>query len=405
MKRILLYTLVSVMTLFTTTAQAADFEWGTATWNIDDQQTFNSIDELQQVGIKLTYTNFTATPDDFSMSFFNLLAVNYDLFVDDNIEPIKAGASSEPGQGLVVNFDYNFVEGHRYRIVTTESRLVFANIATYSTDTLTTNTDSYTISFEVKGPELVKTIDVEATMSLSIVDQETNRTFSHLDVNDICQALGIQNIAEASVWGLNLNGSYCPVYSSLFDGWRDADGEYTLWYGGWDSYHGHNAYPAVYSIKINETCDYLFYFFYDYWSEYDPEKSDTIGGGALQARRRAPETHYNHVIWDWEWTDSAGVTQVTQYDRKYRCDEGSDYKASFAFIANNKMVQVNATLHFVSQEAYAEYVSGVREVTYSVPSIARTNIYNISGQRVPSLSRGLNIVRDNTGYRKVMILR
>lgn len=401
MKRILLYTLVSVMTLFTTTAQAADFEWGTATWNIDDQQTFNSIDELQLVGIKLTYSN----PANFSMTFFNVISVDYDLYVDDASEPIKAGASSSPGEGLVVNFEYNFVEGHRYRIVTTESRLVFANIATFTTDTLSTNTDCYSISFEVKGPELVKTIDVEATMSLSIIDQETNRTFSHLDVNDICQALGIQNIMEATVWGLNLNGSYCPVYSSLFDGWRDADGEYTLWYGGWDSYHGHNAYPAVYCIKVNETCDSLFYFFYDYWSEYNPETPDTIGGGTLQARRRAPDTHYNNIIWDWEWTDEAGDTQVTQYDRKYRCDEGSDYKASFAFLANNKMVHVNATLHFVSQEAYAEYVSGVREVTNSVPAYARINIYNISGQRVPSLSRGLNIVRDNTGYRKVMILR
>ena len=181
MKRILLYTLVSVMTLFTTTAQAADFEWGTATWNIDDQQTFNSIDELQLVGIKLTYTN----PANFSMTFFNLIAVDYDLYVDDDTEPIKAEASSDPGQGLIVNFDYDFVEGHRYRIVTTESRLVFVNIATYSTDTLTTNTDSYTISFEVKGPELVKTIEVEGTMSLAIVNQETDRTFSALDVNEI----------------------------------------------------------------------------------------------------------------------------------------------------------------------------------------------------------------------------
>ncbi len=339
------------MAITSTNVCAADFEWGTATWNIDDQQTFNSIDELQLVGIRLTYTN----PANFSMTFFNMLAVNYDLFVDDNTEPIKAEASSDPGQGLVVNFDYDFVEGHRYRIVTTEARLVFANIATYSTDTLTTNTDSYTISFKVKGPKLVKTIEVEGTMSLAIVNQETDRTFSALDVNEICQALGIENIAEATVYGLNLNGSYCPVYTSLFDGWRDADGEYTLWYGGWDSYHGHNAYPAVYSIKINETCDSLFYFFYDYWSEYNP---DAIGGSS-----QAPDTHYNNIVWNWDNGDGS----ITQYDRKYRCDEGSDYKASFAFIANDKMVRVNAIMHFVSQEEYEKYLNhNLFTITYLI---------------------------------------
>ncbi|MCR5819872.1 MAG: hypothetical protein K6F94_02820 [Bacteroidaceae bacterium] len=401
MKHKLLLAIVSLMTLCTT-VQAKDFEWGTATWNIDDQQTFQNIDELNLVGITLTYTN----PANFQLTFFNMLAVNYDLYVDDETEPIKAMASSEPGKGLAVNFDYNYVEGHKYRIVTTEALLVQANIATHTTDTLTSNTtDSYSISFEIKGPDLVKTIEVESVMSLAITDQEAQLTYSKLDVNEICQALGIETITEANVCGLNVNGSYCPTeYNSIFDGWRDADGEYTKWGGGWDPYHSHNAYPAVYCVKINESSDTLKYYFYDYWTTYDPEKPDSIGGGSLQqAKRRAPETHYNSIVWDWEWTDSLGNKQVTQYERRYRCDEGSDYKASFAFVANDKMVRVNATMHFVSQEQYAELVT-VEGIPASAATFSRKGIYNMSGQRVSTLGRGLNMVPDNSGsYRKVLL--
>ena len=54
----------------------------------------------------------------------------------------------------------------------------------------------------------------------------------------------------------------------------------------------------------------------------------------------------------------AGGT-VTQYRRNYRCEEGKDYKASFIYVANRKSVVLNATLHFVSQEAYIEYLNSL----------------------------------------------
>ena len=256
--------------------------------------------------------------------------------------------------GTDIVISYPFVEGHKYRLVTTSTVLAQANLATLSTDTLSISTDSYSISFSIKGPELVKTIDVEGTMALTITSQDYDLTYSLLDADGIKQALGISDISEATVYGLNGNGSYNPNYIDPFDGWRDADGEYTVWGGGAGGgvYEllGHNPYPAVYSIKISEKADSIYYYFYDYWTEYDPNAADSIGGGTIQqAPRRAPETHYHNMVWDWDNGDGT----ITQYTRRWRCDEGSDYKAAFAIIANKKMVRINATLHFVSQEEYA----------------------------------------------------
>ena len=400
MKRFLHIYLFSVVTLLSLTTQAADFQWGTAAWNIQDGKVYEDISDLKQEGIVLTFTN----PANYSVSFFQLLAVNYDLFVDDQTEPIKAGASSEPGKGLVVEFDYDFVEGHRYKIVTTESRLMQANLATRQTDTLSTNTDSYTISFSIKGPELVKTIEVEGTMALTITNQEATPTYSELDTEAIKSALGISEMSEAKAYGLNLNGSYNRALTSpdfgydVFDGWRDADGEYTVYAGGAGGgiYNllGHNPYPAVYCIKITEALDAIYYYFYDYWKEYDPNAPDSGGGIISMAPRRAPDTHYHNMIWDWEWTDEEGNPQVTQYTRYWRCDEGEDYKASYAIIANKKMVRINATLHFVSQEEY-EKLMGMNSVKLS--GKGETAVYGIDGRRRQSLTRGLNVLRQADG--------
>jgi hypothetical protein len=209
--------------------------------------------------------------------------------------------------------------------------------------------------------------------------------------------LNIQDISEAKVYGLNLNGSYNDHHADYYDGWRDADGEYTTWRGGWDTYHGHNAYPAVYSIKITEKADSIHYFFYDYWREYDPNDPDEIGGGSMGSRR-APKTSYNSILWEWDNGD--GTT--TTYRRNYRCDEGKDYKASFIIIANKKAVQINATLHFISQEDYKTVITDIAGVKINDQTIKM--IYNINGTRQNSLQKGLNIVKGTDGsIRKVFV--
>ncbi|MBR3513549.1 MAG: DUF5115 domain-containing protein [Bacteroidaceae bacterium] len=354
MKRHLLTLIVALTALCQASAQTT-FQWGTATWNFEDGTVFQSIDDLKQAGITLTYPN----PSNFTLTFFNAIPVSYDLYVDDATEPIKDSASGHGSTTVSFTGKHadQYVEGHRYRIVTTGAALVQVvpvDLATYSTDTLSTDNTSYSISFEIKGPELVKTIDVESSMSLSITSQDYDLTYSLIDTKEVCSLLGISSISEAAVWGLNVNGSYNPYFRDPFDGWRDADGEYTVWGGNAFSQLGHNAYPAVYCIKLNETADTVSYFFYDYWREYDPNENDSIGGGTIvqQAPRRAPDTHYNRIVWDWDNGD--GTT--TKYTRNYRVDEGQDYKASFAIIANQKMVRVNATMHFLSQEAYAEWL-------------------------------------------------
>lgn len=403
MKRFLRFLLLSILTLSGVAAHAAEFQWGTATWNIENGKVYEDINDLKAAGITLTYTN----PGRYSLGFFHIISVDYDLFVDDDTTPIKAGASTAPG-GLVVDFDYDFVEGHSYRIVTTESRLCQANLATYTTDTLSTNTDSYTISFSIKGPELVKTIETEAYMSLYIVNQEWQLTSSTIDADEICSALGISDVAEAKVFGLNGNGSYNRALTDpsfgydVFDGWRDADGEYTVYNGnaGGGIYNllGHNPYPAVYSIKLSEQCDSMFYYFYDYWKEYDPTDPDEVPSSGSGVKRRAPETHYNYVIWDWDNGD--GTT--TQYRRSYRCDEGSDYKASYAIIANEKMVRIDATMHFISVDDYLK-LTGVRSVQQR--GAKNAEVYGIDGKRRPAVRRGLNIVRKTDGTTQKVIIK
>lgn len=361
MKKILL-TLTALTVVIM--ASAKDYAWGTAQWNIQDGTVFEGVDDLtQKGGLTLTFGN----PNKYTFTFFQMLSVSYDLFIDDATEPIKTGASASRGSALIVVFDYDFVEGHDYRIVTTENRLMQANLATYTTDTISTNYDSYTISFTIKGPELVKIINVEADMSLAIIDQNEQLTFSPIDSDGILEALGIDGLGEAKVYGLNPNGSYNKAFTDpnfgydVYDGWHDADGGFTVWSGGAGGgiYNllGHNPYPAVYSIKFHEPYDQVEYFFYDYWKEYDPDEPGEIPGTGsgvkpMLAPLRAPETHYNSIIWDWEWIDDNGDPQVTQYRRNYRCDEGEDYKASFAVVANQKMVLINATMHFLSQEDY-----------------------------------------------------
>lgn len=390
-KTLLLFLMVFVAV---TTTYAKDFVWGTATWNIEDGKVYNDIDDLKAEGIVLTYPN----PTNYTLTFFHMLAVEYNLYVDGAEEPIQANASAQ--QGTAVQLDYPFVEGHSYRIVTTKALLAKANLATYSTDTLSINEDSYTISFEVKGPEVVKTIDVDGTMALTITDQNAELTYSLVDTVSIIQALGIASVAEAEVYGLNVNGSYNPYFIDPFDGWHDADGEYTVYSGNnsfiYEIVGGHNPYPPVYCVKLNATCDTVSYFFYDSWKIYDPDDPGEVPSSS--GKRRAPQTSYNNIVWDWEWIDGDGQPQVTQYLRSYRVDEGSDYKASFIVKANKKAAIINATLHFVSQEAYAAYIAAsVKDVKNTSTQERPVAIYSPNGVSQSSLQKGFNIIRNSDG--------
>ena len=307
-----------------------------------------------------------------------------------------------------------FVEGHDYRIVTKGAKLCQANLATYTTDTISSCSDSYTINFRINGPEIVKTLEYKAIMSLAIINQESQLTFSEVDTATINACLGINDITEAQFLGLNTNGSYNIAFYSpdygydFFDGWRDADGGYTVWSGnaGGGAYNlvgGHNPYPAVYCIKFNETCDTIKYYFYDYWKEYNPDDPGEIPGTGSGVKHygpmRAPETHYQSVIWDWEEEDGS----ITQYTRSYRCVEGEEYHASFIFKANDKAVKINAAMLFVSVDDYESTLTNISE-RKNVLTTEPNTFYNISGMRQNALSKGLNIIIDDNGTtRKVLV--
>ena len=362
------------------------FTWGTATWNTADNAVYDGIEAFEAAGLTLSYPN----PSGFALNFLNVLLVEFDLFVDGSTEPIKATSSAQGSTDVLIS--YPFVEGHQYKIVTTKAQLCQANLSTYTTDTLTTNEDSYSISFTINGPALQKTIDVEGWMSLAIVNQDYTKTISTVDVADICATLGISNISEATMHALRPNGSYCD-YMSYFDWWRDADGDFTPYNAGYNSVFGHNAYPAVYCIKVNETADTVTYYFYDYWTVI--EEGDDNQGGSIVTR--APQTVYSNDTVDWENEDGT----ITQYRRSYRVVEGEDYVSEVMYVANGKSVILRATLHFVSEEEWNEKTA-ITEAKAEATGIVE--FYSISGARLDALQQGINIVRYGDGtVRKVFV--
>ena len=363
------------------------FVWGTATWNTEDNVVYNGIAEFEAAGLTLSYPN----PTGYTLNFLNVVLVNFDLYVDGSEEPVKASSSAQASSDVVIS--YPFVEGHDYKIVTTRACLAQANLATYTTDTLSTNEDSYEISFTIKGPELQKTIEVEAWMSLAIIDQNETMTVSKVNPTEICAALGISDISEAEMHALRPNGSYCD-YMSYFDWWRDADGDFTPYNAGYNSVFGHNAYPAVYSIKVNEAADSVTYYFYDYWKEIDPEEGSTSGGSTLT---RAPQTVYSNDTVNWDNGDGT----FTPYRRSYRVEEGKDYVSEVMYVANMKSVILRATLHFVSEEEWNEKTAIEQTTAVATESV---EYYSISGVRQDGLQKGINIVRYADGTtRKVMV--
>lgn len=404
MKHLLLTTQMAIAAI-ATQAQVT-FQWGSASWNIEDGRVYESIEEFDADPVTLTYEN----PANFNLTFFNILAINYDIYMDGAEEAIPAGSSKQMGTNVALTYD--FVEGHDYRIVVNGALLCQANLATYSTDTLTTNNDKYTISFRINGPEIVKEYNYEASMSLAIIDQEEELTYSEVDVASICADLGISDITEAKLIGLNANGSYNKAFTSpeygydFFDGWRDADGGYTVWNGNagggaYDLVGGHNPYPAVYCMKFSETCDTIKYYFYDYWKEYDPEEPGEIPNTGSGVKRysplKAPETHYNSVIIDWDNGD--GTT--TQWVRRYRVDPGCDYKANFIFKTQEKAVLIHATMHFVASEYDPDSINTLTEKAADGKAL----IYGINGARKNSLTKGINIVVSPDGQTRKFYLK
>lgn len=364
------------------------FTWGTATWNTADNVVYESIEAFETAGLTLSFPN----PSGYALNFLNVLLVNFDLYIDDAQEPVKASSSAQGATDVLIS--YPFAEGHQYRIVTTKAQLCQANLSTYTTDTLTATNDSYSISFSIVGPELQKTIDVEGWMSLAIVNQEYTKTISTVDVADICATLGISTISEATMHALRPNGSYCD-HMDYFDWWRDADGDFTPYNAGYNSIFGHNAYPAVYSIKVNETADTVTYYFYDYWKVIDPEEGNNAGGSTIVTR--APQTVYSNDTVDWENEDGT----ITQYRRSYRVVEGEDYVSEVMYVANGKSVILRATLHFVSEEEWNEKTA-ITEAKAEATGIVE--YFSISGARLEALQQGINIVRYGDGtVRKVFV--
>lgn len=361
---------------------SSTFIWGEATWNTENNVVYEGIEKFEEAGLTLSYPN----PTGFALGFLNVILVEYDVYVDDDETPIKTHSTAQGSSNVLI--DYAFVEGHDYKIVTTKAQLAQANLATRTTDTLSTSLDSYEISFTINGPEIVDTIEVENWMSLAITDQEYIKTVSTVDVTKITSALGINNINEAVMHPIRPNGSYCD-HMDYFDWWRDADGDFTTYNGGWNSIFGGNAKPAVYSIKVNEAADSVTYYFFDAWREYVPTEDETVGGGTITTRAT--------VVWDWDNGDGS----TTKYNRTYRVEEGTDYQSSVMYVANQKAVVLRATLHFVSEEEWHE------KTAIEEPSKVATEAveyYSIAGVRQPGLQKGINIVRYTDGTtRKVMV--
>ena len=400
MKKLLLTTLLALAAI--TTQAQIQFEWGTATWSIENGRVYENLDEFYANPVILTYDN----PSGYTMTFINILAINYDIYMDGSAEAIKEGSTRQGGTDITLSYD--FLEGHDYRILVTGAMLVQINMGTLTADTLTRNSDQYSISFRINGPEIVNTYNYEATMSLDITDQNTDLTYSEVDLESICADLNISDITEAKFIGLNPNGSYNKAFTDpeygydYWDGWRDAEGSYTNWWGAdgsiYRNFLGHQPYPPVYCIRFSETYDSILYFYYESeWKEYDPDDTGTVPvvGGEVKGNGplRIPETHYNSISWDWENEDGT----ITQYVRRYRVDPGCDYSASFIFKTNEKAVIVNATMHFEGDEP--DTINTLPE------SHSGTAIYDISGTRKQSLVKGINIIVEPNGTKRKVLVK
>ena len=136
----------TLLTLFTVllaavSTNAQEWQWGTATWNIEDGKVFEGIDDLNAGGIVLTYPN----PADYPLTAMNAIGVAYEIYVDGDTEPIE-DSSTTPfplvANDLSITLSYKFAEGHSYRVVTTGASLVAPNFVTYVTDAISHTTDS-----------------------------------------------------------------------------------------------------------------------------------------------------------------------------------------------------------------------------------------------------------------------
>lgn len=94
--------------------QAKEWQWGKPTWNVANGRVYEDVFEVNADGIILTYPN----PGKYILTGMNVLSVSYNLYVDDATEPIELYASA-PRQTTEVSFNYDWVEGHSYRIETT----------------------------------------------------------------------------------------------------------------------------------------------------------------------------------------------------------------------------------------------------------------------------------------------
>ena len=64
MRRHLLTLFVALASVFS--AHAQSFEWGTASWNVEDGKVFTDIDDFNAAGLTLSYTN----PANYTLTFF-----------------------------------------------------------------------------------------------------------------------------------------------------------------------------------------------------------------------------------------------------------------------------------------------------------------------------------------------
>ena len=73
-------------------------------------------------------------------------------------------------------------------------------------------------------PEIVKTIDVPAHLITGIIYEGASASF---DVNEVTSALGIESIADAKMYVVNVtDGNFV---TDIYDGWRNAEGESAEW--------------------------------------------------------------------------------------------------------------------------------------------------------------------------------
>lgn len=210
-----------------------DIEMGygasTATVDFTAAKTFLGVEEVTTDMLRVVHPNGT------HIASYG----EYDgWFATTGIPTQWSDLSGGPQPGICVKF-YLAIDGGNYTICDMNGADVVGTTYTVKWALVANGkTYTYTINVTFKNPDVVElpygdlTEELDVTYGVGEVSYTEKWVSLSTDQQDaICDALGIDNVSDATVYGYNpSDGSLITNYARC-DGWRDANGDFDVWTG------------------------------------------------------------------------------------------------------------------------------------------------------------------------------